>query len=104
MGDLYDHLGQRCRCGHTVHSHSHGSGRCESCPCLRFDRPPKRKTAPRPTVQVMDGETGEDECLPFDDLYPVRKSALDTTPCHYDWYDAMRGGPCSCPAPTPRVP
>lgn len=59
---------------------------------------------PRPTVQVMDGETGEDECLPFDDLYPVRKSALDTTPCHYDWYDAMRGGPCSCPAPTPRVP
>lgn len=90
MGDLYDHLGQRCRCGHTVHSHSHGSGRCESCPCLRFDRPPKRKTAPRPTVQVMDGGMGEDGCgLGHPD-------AMLHTPRPFVGF--------ACPAPTPRAP
>lgn len=92
-------------CGYNGHdntviiTHSLAEVTCKFCLGTANQRKP-----PRPTVQVMDGETGEDECLPFDDLYPVRKSALDTTPCHYDWYDAMRGGPCSCPAPTTRVP
>jgi hypothetical protein len=60
----------------------------------------------RPTVLTMgpETETGETECMPDDDRHPVMKAALDSTPCHYDFYDGLRGGPCSCPAPTPSAP
>jgi hypothetical protein len=59
------------------------------------------------TVLTMDGETtstGDAACLPGDDEYTMLKAALESTPSHFDFFNAVAGVSCFCPAPTPRAP